>query len=107
MFVCVCVCVCMCMYVCMYNSGATRFHFLIPLTETPFKRHAIGKMPASMVRSTKYLSMAHNMGQWQTAASSRSRFLRASILELRVKIQTGVTRAICRVLNPKNGMDDE
>ena len=51
------------------NSGATRFHFLIPLTATPFKRHAIGKMPASMVHSTKYLSVVLNMGQWQTAAS--------------------------------------
>jgi len=26
--------------VCVWNSGATRLHFLIPLTETPFKRLA-------------------------------------------------------------------
>jgi hypothetical protein len=41
----------------------------IPLTETPFKRLAIGKMPASMFHLTKYLSMAQNVQQLQTAAS--------------------------------------
>jgi hypothetical protein len=62
----VCVCVCVCVRERERDSGATRLHFLIPLTETPFKRLAIGKMPASTVHSTKYLSLAHKHG---TAAS--------------------------------------
>ena len=52
-----CVCIGVGVCVCVCDSGATRFHFLIPLTETPFKRLAIGKMPASTVHSTKYLSV--------------------------------------------------